>query len=326
MEADRRVNNPETEEDNAPPDEIKIVRKEKTNKSDLYQYSLTSHQSVKQRGNLGDRRTGKSKKCLTRSNQKHLAKKALKTSHVKFDESGNPVKAVIEDNVVVERVSEATNSKKSTIPPELASLPDISKYWAQRYRLFSKYDEGIQLDEESWYSVTPEKIAKHIADKCRCGLVLDGFCGVGGNAIQFAMNCDRVIAVDIDPEKIAMARHNARVYGVEDKIEFIVGDFFKIVPNLKADVVFLSPPWGGPKYLNQEVFDLKLMGGMMDGFSVFSVAKEVTDNIAYFVPRNTNVEQLACLAGKGGKVEVEQNLLNKKTKTLTAYYRDLVSK
>jgi hypothetical protein len=37
------------------------------------------------------------------------------------------------------------------------------QYWAQRYRLFSRYDEGIQLDEESWYSVTPEKIAEHIA-------------------------------------------------------------------------------------------------------------------------------------------------------------------
>ena len=26
----------------------------------------------------------------------------------------------------------------------------IKKYWAQRYRLFSKYDQGILMDEESW--------------------------------------------------------------------------------------------------------------------------------------------------------------------------------
>ena len=26
----------------------------------------------------------------------------------------------------------------------------IKKYWAQRYRLFSRYDEGILMDEESW--------------------------------------------------------------------------------------------------------------------------------------------------------------------------------
>ena len=27
------------------------------------------------------------------------------------------------------------------------------KYWDQRYRLLSKFDDGVQLDEESWFSV-----------------------------------------------------------------------------------------------------------------------------------------------------------------------------
>lgn len=57
-----------------------------------------------------------------------------------------------------------------------------------------------------------------------------------------------VISIDIDPAKIELARHNAAVYGVENRIEFIVGDFFQLAPTLKADVVFLSPPWGGPNY------------------------------------------------------------------------------
>ena len=120
------------------------------------------------------------------------------------------------------------------VPDDLASLPHISKYWAQRYRLFSKYDEGVKLDPEAWYSITPEKIAEHIAERCRCDVIVDGFCGVGGNAIQFAFTCERVIAIDIDPQKISLARHNAAVYGVEDRIEFIVGDFFKVVPTLQV--------------------------------------------------------------------------------------------
>jgi hypothetical protein len=36
-----------------------------------------------------------------------------------------------------------------------------------------------------------------------------------------------VIAIDIDPVKIACAKHNAKIYGVLDKIEFINGDFFE---------------------------------------------------------------------------------------------------
>jgi len=283
----------------------------------------------------------KSMKGLKLSKKPKVVKNSHKSS-VQFNDSKVPLKSASED-VVSTQVCEINDwrlpkkmqhrayaLKQITyhntnlhIPPELAG---VSKYWAQRYRLFSKYDEGIRMDEESWYSVTPEKIARHIALKCQCDVVVDAFCGVGGNAIQFALTCARVIAVDIDREKVAMARNNAKVYGVENKIEFIVGDFFKLAPSLKADVVFLSPPWGGPRYAYQEVFDLKLMGGMMDGFAVFSTAKTVTENIAYFVPKNTNIEQLASLAGKGGKVEVEQNLLNRKTKTLTAYYGNLMSR
>ena len=55
----------------------------------------------------------------------------------------------------------------------------------------------------------------------------------------------------------------------------------------------------------------------LDGFEVFIAALEVTGNIAYFVPRNVNVDQLGSLAGEGGFVEVEQNLLNKKMKAVT---------
>ena len=63
--------------------------------------------------------------------------------------------------------------------------------FSQRERYFSRYYEGCLLDEEGWYSVTPELIANHIADRCRCDTILDAFCGVGGNAIAFAQTCER---------------------------------------------------------------------------------------------------------------------------------------
>lgn len=46
-------------------------------------------------------------------------------------------------------------------PNNKTDVPD--KYWAQRHRLFTKFDEGIQLDRDGWFSVTPEVIAHHIA-------------------------------------------------------------------------------------------------------------------------------------------------------------------
>ncbi|XP_046451399.1 trimethylguanosine synthase-like isoform X3 [Daphnia pulex] len=205
--------------------------------------------------------------------------------------------------------------------PEIPENKELKKYWAQRYRLFSKFDKGIRLDYDSWFSVTPERIARHIADRCRCDLIVDAFCGAGGNSIQFAFKCERVIAIDIDPSKIELARHNASVYGVADRIEFIVGDFFQLAPSLKADVVFLSPPWGGPKYLSAPQFCLEDM--QPNGFDIFKAAQKITSNLAYFLPRNTNVDQLIGLA-TDGKAEIEQNILNNKIKTITAYYGELI--
>lgn len=62
----------------------------------------------------------------------------------------------------------------------------IGKYWCQRYILFSKFDDGVKMDEEGWFSVTPEVIAQYQASRCATGMIIDCFTGVGGNAIQFA--------------------------------------------------------------------------------------------------------------------------------------------
>jgi trimethylguanosine synthase len=45
---------------------------------------------------------------------------------------------------------------------------------------------------ESWFSVTPEHIAVHIAERCQTdGIIIDAFCGCGGNTIQFAKICGK---------------------------------------------------------------------------------------------------------------------------------------
>jgi predicted RNA methylase len=41
----------------------------------------------------------------------------------------------------------------------------------------------------------------------------------------------RVIAIDVDESKIALAKNNAKVYGVEDKIEFICADINSVICN-----------------------------------------------------------------------------------------------
>ncbi|KAL6517657.1 hypothetical protein OROMI_033358 [Orobanche minor] len=202
----------------------------------------------------------------------------------------------------------------------------VKKYWFQRYSLFSKYDAGIKLDEEGWFSVTPEVIAARQARRCAgARVVIDAFSGVGGNAIQFAKVCGRVVAVDIDPNKVALAFHNAKIYGVQDHIDFIVGDFFQLAPLLKGDVVFLSPPWGGPSYKAKEKFTLDLLKPK-DGQSLFQVAQTITPNIIMYLPRTIDVLQaseLSWLSSPPLDIEMEENFARGKLKGITVYFGDM---
>ena len=102
-----------------------------------------------------------------------------------------------------------------------------------------------------------------------------------------------MIAIDIDPNKIEIARNNAKVYGVADRIEFIVGDFMTKLPDLQPDVIFLSPPWGGPQYKDFKIYDIESLLYPIGGTTLYKACQNVTDNIAYYVPRNIDTDQVS---------------------------------
>ncbi|KAJ2689336.1 Trimethylguanosine synthase [Coemansia spiralis] len=228
------------------------------------------------------------------------------------------------------------------VTPQGQEMPaGLEKYWRQRYNFFWRFDEGIAIDEEGWYSVTPEAIAEDTAERVAqlhnqrklpgrkqrratdfgriC--IVEAFCGVGGNAIKFAEWCEHVIAIDIDPGRLEMARHNAEIYGVADRIEFVLGDFYQLAPMLKADVVFMSPPWGGPEYLGADVFNLDTMP-FHSAQEWLDRARMVSKNIVYFMPKNCDPVQLADLY-PGAPCEIELNYTNGFLKAVTAYYNDV---
>ncbi|XP_058054972.1 uncharacterized protein LOC131206438 [Anopheles bellator] len=248
-------------------------------------------------------------------------------------EDGSTVAAtassVAESEVATTMKKEKKKKRKTkfvaSLPADIANDKSLLKYWYKRFSLFSLFDAGIRLDRESWFSVTPEKVAAHTAERCRSDLIVDAFCGCGGNSIQFAFTCQKVIAIDIDPRKIEMAKHNASVYGVTDRIEFITGDFLQMASRLRADVVFLSPPWGGPSYMKDEVYDLEQSLQPLPATELMRAAQQISKNVALYLPRNSNTQQLTMLAGPNGAVEIEQNFLDRKLIALTAYYGELIN-
>jgi tRNA/tmRNA/rRNA uracil-C5-methylase (TrmA/RlmC/RlmD family) len=76
--------------------------------------------------------------------------------------------------------------------------------------------------------------SRHQAERCACEVAVDGFAGVGGNAIQLAFTCGHVVAVEIDPDRADLIRHNAGVYGVADSVQVLCDDFFAVAPTLQV--------------------------------------------------------------------------------------------
>ena len=65
----------------------------------------------------------------------------------------------------------------------------------------------------------------------------------------------------------------------------------------QADVVYLSPPWGGMEYLEEEVYNVYRLGGTMNCVRLMRAAQSITPNVALYLPRNSDVCQVMEAAG-----------------------------
>jgi trimethylguanosine synthase len=162
---------------------------------------------------------------------------------------------------------------------------------------------------------------------------------------------------------LACARANAEIYGVEEYITFIQGDYLEWAKEQSElpeserqniDAIFMSPPWGGISYQEEEkedqdpdkTFSLPDTGDLPNnptitnnqsmyasyplsrllpkhGKVLFDISRKLTKNIAYFLPRNLDIHQAAALVDPSEKVEVEEEWMGSKLKALTLYYGDL---
>ncbi len=111
--------------------------------------------------------------------------------------------------------------------------------------------------------------------------VLDAFCYTGAFAVQAALaGAPRVHAIDVSQDAIALARRNASLNGLTDRITFSVGNAFDALRELVAegqrfDAVILDPPAfartkdalpravGGYKEVNLRALKLLRPGGLL---------------------------------------------------------------
>lgn len=171
--------------------------------------------------------------------------------------------------------------------------------------------EKLHYREEDMRWATHELAAEYRAQRLKCKTIVDIGCGIGFQSFAFAKTCKKVYAIEIDQEKIKLAKKNAQILGWKN-IEFIYGDALsdKVISQLKkVDIVFCDPE-RSPEERQRNVASIKP--------SIPELLKKyraLTENIAIEFPPQMREIPFDC--------EKEYLSINGALNRLTLYFGDL---
>jgi hypothetical protein len=98
------------------------------------------------------------------------------------------------------------------------------------------FEKQLFSDKDGLRFATPWPVAAYRAKRLKCSSLADISCGIGGQTVYFARECDIVYAIEIEPAKIELARKNCSLFGLNN-VQFICGDA------LSKEVIEQIPQW-----------------------------------------------------------------------------------
>lgn len=173
-----------------------------------------------------------------------------------------------------------------------------------------QFEKPLHGDKESLRFATPEPIARYRAQRLRCKTLADISCGIGGQTVFFAQQCEFVYAVEIDPKKIKYAKQNCKMHGL-DNVKFICGDALdpKVIEQIPAVDVVFSDPFRPAEEAERHVSSLE--PGIPNVLSAYG---EKTKNFAFEAPPQMPPERIPFNCKK------EYISLNGQLNRLTLYF------
>ncbi|MCX7569569.1 peptide chain release factor N(5)-glutamine methyltransferase [Tumebacillus sp. DT12] len=202
---------------------------------------------------------------MTRNNRETIREVLLRTSRL-FEEEGiraplYNAEMILQDVLGVDKTGMLLRFDEpfpETCKEELAwfvqlreshvPLQHILGYQEFYGRKFSvSYDVLIPRPETELLVEQVLKQRPHFQAPGRGPLLVDIGTGSGAIAVTLAAEWPelRVIAIDLSPDALEMARKNAREHGVEERITFMLGDLYLplIERGLRPDIVVSNPPY-----------------------------------------------------------------------------------
>ena len=156
-------------------------------------------------------------------------------------EDGIQIRGVYERSDVKVRRQEGMELTKGFIGPEFPTLVEIEENGV-------RYQVDVRDGQKTGFFLDQKYNRLAIQKLCKGAKVLDCFTHTGSFALNAGYaGAESVTGVDASMLAVEQARANAKLNGLEDRVQFLCEDVFELLPELeekgeKFDVVILDPP------------------------------------------------------------------------------------
>ncbi|MEM3585047.1 MAG: methyltransferase domain-containing protein [Candidatus Woesearchaeota archaeon] len=186
-----------------------------------------------------------------------------------------------------------------------------------RRKAVKKHPEAYKmfLTEEALRFATPKEVGEYRASRIAASgslSIADLCCGIGFQTIEFAKRFEKVYAVELDAEKIKLAKMNADALGIRN-IEFIRADIFdsSLFEKIKGvDAIFCDPS-RSPSAAERRLESIPEIGRILSEYS------KITDRICIEAPPQIGPERISL------ECEAEYVSLNWSLNRLNLYFGSL---
>lgn len=183
--------------------------------------------------------------------------------------------------LAVELIKKGWEERKIRIKLPDDNADEIIEIAKARIRAKDKFSkDNLWMDLEGLRYATHEIVAEYRAKRVKPKSIADVSCGIGIQLIFFAKHAEEACAVDIDEKKLFYAMKNAEVYGVKEKIKFILGDSLskEVVDQIDADIIF-SDPARPPEMPERNLEDL-----LPSPLAIYNIYRHKTDSFIFDLP------------------------------------------
>ncbi len=162
-------------------------------------------------------------------------------------EDGQKIDGIYERNDSAIRGLEGMEQNKGFFPLTNLPVPDSTKTEITENGI--QYTVDFENGQKTGFFLDQKYNRRAVAKLCHGRHVLDCFTDTGSFALNAARaGAEHVHAVDISEKAISVAKENARLNGLEEKIDFEVANVFDLLPRLaetakkQYDLIILDPP------------------------------------------------------------------------------------